>query len=57
MLSCRKASVKGFCKDFRIPLKIIEKNRKKAKTEGDLQKKTPKQVHLCQKCGILTMYF
>ena len=22
-----------------------------------MQKKTPKQVHLCQKCGILTMYF
>jgi len=57
MLSCRRASVKGFCKDFRIPLKIIEKTVKKAKTEEDLQKKTPKQVHLCQKCGILTMYF
>ena len=39
MLSCRKASVKGFCKDFRIPLKIIEKTVKKAKTEEDLQKK------------------
>ena len=57
MLSCRRASVKGFCKDFCAPLKIIEKSRKNAQTEGDLQKKTPKQVHLCQKCGILTMYF
>ena len=29
MLSCRRASVKGFCKVFCAPLKIIEKSRKK----------------------------
>ena len=37
--------------------KSLKKAAKNAQTDGDLQKKTPKQVHLCQKCGILTMYF
>ena len=40
-----------------LTLSLIHIYRKLRQTERDLQKKTPKQVHLCQKCGILTMYF